>query len=130
MRKYGISESKIQARIMTLLPTTYVVIIIGLVLWIQRCYTFSFGHCASSAWCIMRYTVLSWSCLLSFLCNPYIPFLIYEIFHLLVILGCIHVGTQDASREARYMNSSDHEQTITSTQGSHTALSVLGPSLS
>ena len=33
----------------------------------------------------MRYTVLSWSCLLSFLCNPYIPFLIYEIFHLLVI---------------------------------------------
>ena len=29
-------------------------------------------------------TVLSWSCLLSFLCNPYIPFLIYDNFHLLV----------------------------------------------
>ena len=41
---------------------------------------------SSSTWCIMRYTVLSWSCLLSFLCNPYIPFLIYEIFHLLVII--------------------------------------------
>ena len=27
---------------------------------------------------------MSLSCLLSFLCNPYIPFLIYEIFHLLV----------------------------------------------
>ena len=27
---------------------------------------------------------ISFSCLLSFLCNPYIPFLIYEIFHLLV----------------------------------------------
>ena len=27
---------------------------------------------------------ISLSCLLSFLCNPYIPFLIYEIFHLLV----------------------------------------------
>ena len=27
---------------------------------------------------------VSWSCLLSFLCNPYIPFIIYEIFYLLV----------------------------------------------
>ena len=27
---------------------------------------------------------ISLSCLLSFLCNPYIPFLIYKIFHLLV----------------------------------------------
>ena len=27
---------------------------------------------------------ISLSCLLSFLCNPYIPFLIYEMFHLLV----------------------------------------------
>ena len=27
---------------------------------------------------------MSLSCLLSFLCNPYIPFIIYEIFHLLV----------------------------------------------
>ena len=33
-RKYGISESKIQALIITLLPT--VVIIIRLVIWIQR----------------------------------------------------------------------------------------------
>ena len=32
----------------------------------------------------MRYTVLSWSCLLSFLCNPYIPILIY---HLLVSIS-------------------------------------------
>ena len=29
---------------------------------------------------------MSLSCLLSFLYNPYIPFLIYEIFHLLVII--------------------------------------------
>ena len=41
---------------------------------------------SSSAWCIMRYTVCPLSCLLSFLYNPYIPFLIYEIFHLLVII--------------------------------------------
>ena len=37
------------------------------------------------------YCILSLSCLLSFLCNPYIPFQIYEIFHLLVKLTvCIH----------------------------------------
>ena len=35
-RKYGISKSIIQA--------DFVVIIIGLVLWIQKCHTFSFGH--------------------------------------------------------------------------------------
>ena len=29
---------------------------------------------------------ISLSCLLPFLCNPYIPFLIYQIFHLLVII--------------------------------------------
>ena len=34
-----------------------VIIIIGLVSWIQSCHLFSFGHYASSAWCIMRYTV-------------------------------------------------------------------------
>ena len=36
---------------------------IGLVLWIQRCHTFSCGHYASSAWCIVRYTV--YHCLVS-----------------------------------------------------------------
>ena len=35
----------------------------------------------------MRYTVLSWSYLLFFLCNSYIPFLIYEIIHLLVSIS-------------------------------------------
>ena len=36
--------------------------------------------------CLVHHAVycISLSCLLSFLCNPYIPFLIYEIFHLLV----------------------------------------------
>ena len=48
-RKYGISESQIQA-----LYYNYVVIIIGLVLWIQRCHTFPFDHYASSAWCIIH----------------------------------------------------------------------------
>ena len=33
---------------------------------------------------IIMCTVLSWSCLLSFLCNPYKPFLIHENFILLV----------------------------------------------
>ena len=38
--------------------------------------------------CLVHHEVysVSWSCLLSFLCNPYIPFQIYEIFYLLVIL--------------------------------------------
>ena len=36
--------------------------------------------------CLVHHVVycISLSCLLSFLCNPYIPFLIYEIFNLLV----------------------------------------------
>ena len=44
---------------------------------------------SSRAWCIMRYNYvlcISWSCLLSFLLKFYIPFLINEIFHLLVIV--------------------------------------------
>ena len=38
--------------------------------------------------CLVHHEVysVSWSCLLSFLCNPYIPFQIYEIFYLLVII--------------------------------------------
>ena len=38
--------------------------------------------------CLVHHEVysVSWSCLLSFLCNPYIPFQIYEIFYLLVIV--------------------------------------------
>ena len=38
---------------------------------------------------IMHHEVysVSWSCLLSFLCNPYIPFQIYEIFYLLVLVA-------------------------------------------
>ena len=32
---------------------------------------------------------ISLSCLLSFLCNPYIPFLIYKYFHLLVIIEAV-----------------------------------------
>ena len=54
-----------------------------IVLWIQRCHTFSLGHHhqAPGASCgILYILVLS----LVLLCNPYIPFLIYEIFHLLV----------------------------------------------
>ena len=38
-------------------------------------YFLSFGHYASSAWCIMQHT-MSLSDLLSFLWNPYIPFII------------------------------------------------------
>ena len=36
--------------------------------------------------CLVHHEVysVSWSCLLSFLCNPYIPFQIYEILYLLV----------------------------------------------
>ena len=38
--------------------------------------------------CLVHHEVysVSWSCLLSFLCNPYIPFQIYEIFFLLVYI--------------------------------------------
>ena len=42
---------------------------------------------------------ISLSCLLSFLCNPYIRFLIYEIFHLLVIISHnkgLYYGFRDA----------------------------------
>ena len=51
----------------------------------QRCHTFSFGHYIKR---LVHHAVycISLSCLLSFLCNPYIPFLIYEIFNLLVII--------------------------------------------
>ena len=54
----------------------------------QRYHTFSFGHYhqAPGASCSILY-ILKLSCLLSFLCNPYIPFLIYKIFHLLVYIG-------------------------------------------
>ena len=47
----------------------------------QRGHTFSFGHYhqAPGASCGILY-------ILVFLCNSYIPFLIYETFHLLVIL--------------------------------------------
>ena len=39
--------------------------------------------------CLVHHEVysVSWSCLLSFLCNPYIPFQIYEIFYLLVTIA-------------------------------------------
>ena len=39
--------------------------------------------------CLVHHEVysVSWSCLLSFLCNPYIPFQIYEIFYLLVVIN-------------------------------------------
>ena len=57
----------------------------------QRCHTFSFGHYhqVPGASC----GILSQSYLLSFLRNPYnyiyIPFLIYEIFHLLEIINTV-----------------------------------------
>ena len=45
-------------------------------------------HDTSPTLCLVHHAVycISLSCLLSFLCNPYIPFLIYKIFHLLVII--------------------------------------------
>ena len=52
----------------------------------QRCNTFSFGHShqAPGVSCgILHVLVLS---LVLFMRNPYIHFLIYEIFHLLVII--------------------------------------------
>ena len=51
--------------------------------------------------CLVYHAVycISLSCLLSFLCNPYIPFLIYEIFHLLV-KSCI-IGRAGASPPSR-----------------------------
>ena len=55
---------------------------IGLVSWILRCHTFSFFHYASSALCIMSYTILSWYCLLPFLCNP------YHYIYLCIIMNC------------------------------------------
>ena len=43
--------------------------------------------------CLVHHEVysVSWSCLLSFLCNPYIPFQIYEIFYLLVYIYISYV---------------------------------------
>ena len=41
---------------------------------------------------------ISLSCLLSFLCNPYIPFLIYEIFHLLVSFYFFTAFSSDSYR--------------------------------
>ena len=75
-RKYGIAESIIQAKLCRN---------IGLVSWIRdailsRLVTILKRLVHHAVYCI------SLSCLLSFLCNPYIPFLIYEIFHLLVII--------------------------------------------
>ena len=44
--------------------------------------------------CLVHHEVysVSWSCLLSFLCNPYIPFIISEIFYLLVYIALHDVG--------------------------------------
>ena len=44
----------------------------------------SFGHYASSAWCIMQYTVCPCLASCPFYGIPIIPFLIYDIFHFLV----------------------------------------------
>ena len=43
--------------------------------------------------CLVHHEVysVSWSCLLSFLCNPYIPFQISEIFYLLVYIYISYV---------------------------------------
>ena len=81
-RKYGISEYIMQALIMTLLRK--LCRNIGLVSWIRdailsRLVTIIKRLVYHAVYC------MSLSCLLSFLYNPYIPFLIYEIFHLLVI---------------------------------------------
>ena len=61
---------------------------IGLVSWIRdailsRLVTFIKRLVYHAVYC------MSLSCLLSFLYNPYIPFLIYEIFHLLLIVVII-----------------------------------------
>ena len=61
--------------------------LVGLVSWIRdailsRLVTIIKRLVHHAVYCI------SLSCLLSFLCNPYIPFLIYKIFHLLVIVEC------------------------------------------
>ena len=61
MRKYGISESMIQALYYDIVGNK---VIITACIRIQMCHTFSFGHYASSAWCIMRYTVCP--CLVSY----------------------------------------------------------------
>ena len=92
-RKYGISESIIQALIMTLLHRN-----IGLVSWIRdailsRLVTIIKRLVHHAVYCI------SLSCFLSFLCNPYIPFLISEIFHLLVLHICTQTDWQ-AGRHA------------------------------
>ena len=50
--------------------------------------------------CLVHHAVycISLSCLLSFLCNPYIPFLIYEIFHLLVSFHFFTAFSSDSYR--------------------------------
>ena len=54
------------------LVANYVVIIIGLVLWIQRCHTFPFDHDASSAWCIIHvHAVLAYNVSSLFCYNYY-----------------------------------------------------------
>ena len=76
---------------------------IGLVSWVQRCHPFSFGHYASSAWCIMK------SCLLSFLCNPYIHFIIY---YLLVIIACtimIIVTAKHTNHHNSFLSATDQK---------------------
>ena len=55
----------------------------------QRCHTFSFGHYHQAPGASCCIYCISLFCLLSFLCNPNIPFLIYEIFHLLVIISSL-----------------------------------------
>ena len=57
----------------------------------QQCHTFSFGHYhqAPGASCGILYILV-----LSLVRNPYIPFLIKEIFHLLIIINsrAIYIG--------------------------------------
>ena len=83
-RKYGISESIIQAIIMTLLQ------LCRNVSWIRDAIL---SRLVTIIKCLVHHAVycISLSCLLSFLCNPYIPSLIYEIFYLLVFIrkSCI-----------------------------------------
>ena len=85
MGKDGISESIIQALITTLLPN---------MLYDRACIMDSeIPYFLVWSLCIMRYTVYIWSYLLSFLCNPYMPFLIYEIFNLLVIIRILLIAS-------------------------------------
>ena len=85
---------------------------IGLVSWIQSCHLFSFGHYASSAWCIMRYTVYPGLVSCPFYAIPIYPFKFMKFFiYLSPFIFLLHLAVRVIERNNNFLCSLQHLRT-------------------